>query len=186
MGKMSIRAMMLTNKEFFQQACRWRDSTSVQTAASWWAAFQEVIIREVFYNGQCRVPGLGTFTVKPMEGYLKQQTMADGKVVTYKVPARQYPVFTAEDDFVNDINMQGVTRLYRKRLKKGELTQRDYERQIRAESIGILDAVDSMMEERKEIAQRDLQELLKAKRIGKKEKENGELFTESEAGNSES
>ena len=164
MGKMSIRAMMLTNKEFFQQACRWRDSTSVQTAASWWAAFQEVIIREVFYNGQCRVPGLGTFTVKPMEGYLKQQTMADGKVVTYKVPARQYPVFTAEDDFVNDINMQGVTRLYRKRLKKGELTQRDYERELRAKTVDIMDVVDDMMEQRREKAKEELQELLKTKR----------------------
>lgn len=75
----NFRGMMTTNKEFFKQACRWKDTTSIQTAAEWWSAFQEVIIREVFYNGCCRVPGIGTFTIKEEEShYIKQQ---DGQMV---------------------------------------------------------------------------------------------------------
>lgn len=42
----NFHGMMTTNKEFFKQACRWKDSTSIYTAAEWWSAFQEVIIRE--------------------------------------------------------------------------------------------------------------------------------------------
>lgn len=157
-------AMMVTNKEFFKQACRWKDSSSTQTAADWWSAFLEVIVREVFYNGKCRVPGLGSFTVRFEEGKTWTQPIGGGKFATYTAPARVYPLFAPEDDFINDINMQGVTRKYRKRLKKGELTARDYERELRAEAVKMMDIVDDMVEQRREKAQAELQELLKTKR----------------------
>lgn len=157
-------AMMVTNKEFFKQACRWKDSSSTQTAADWWSAFLEVIIREVFYNGKCRVPGIGTFTVRQEEGYTQTQRTKNGKIVSYKVPPRVHPLFVPEDDFINDINMQGVTKTYRKRLKAGELKARDYERELRAETVNMIDIVDDMVKQRREKAQEELQELLKAKR----------------------
>ena len=157
-------AMMVTNKEFFKQACRWKDSSSTQTAADWWSAFLEVIVREVFYNGHCRVPGLGTFTVRFEEGKTWTQPIGGGKYATYTAPARVYPLFAPEDDFINDINMQGVTKAYRKRLKKGELKARDYERELRAEAVNMMDIVDDMVEQRREKAQEELQELLKTKR----------------------
>lgn len=163
-SKATTNAMMITNKEFFKQACRWKDSASAQTATEWWSAFQEVIIREVFYNGKCRVPGLGTFTVRQEEGYTQTQRMKNGKIVSYKVPPRIYPLFVPEDDFINDINMQGVTKAYRKRLKMGELKARDYERELRAETVNMVDIVDDMVEQRREKAQEELQELLKIKR----------------------
>ena len=166
-SKGTTNAMMITNKEFFKQACRWKDSSSTQTAADWWSAFLEVIVREVFYNGSCRVPGLGTFTTRFEEGKTWTQPMGNGKYATYTTPARVYPLFAAEDDFINDINMQGVTKKYRRRLKKGVLTARDYERELRAEAVNLVDIVDDMVEQRREKAQAELQELLKAKRQNK-------------------
>lgn len=163
-SKVTTNAMMITNKEFFKQACRWKDSASTQTAGEWWSAFLEVIVREVFYNGKCRVPGLGTFTVRQEDGYTQTQRMKNGKIVSYKVPPRVYPLFAPEDDFINDINMQGVTKAYRKRLKAGELKARDYERELRAETVKMVDIVDDMVEQRREKAQAELQELLKTKR----------------------
>ena len=163
----NFRGMMTTNKEFFKQACRWKDTTSIQTAAEWWSAFQEVIIREVFYNGCCRVPGIGTFTIKEEESHYIKQRMPNGKEVTYLVPGRIVPIFTPEDDFINDVNMQGVTRKYRKRLKKGALTERDYTRQVRADSLAASACVDEIIEQRRESAKKEFQKLLEKKREDK-------------------
>ena len=163
----NFRGMMVTNKEFFKQACRWKDSVSVQTAAEWLAAFQEVIIREIFYNGVCRVPGLGTFMIKEEESHYQKQRMPNGKEMTYLIPGRITPIFTPEDDFINDINMQGVTRKYRQRLKQGSLSERDYARQIRADSLAASACVDEMIEQRRETAKKEFQKLLDKKRKDK-------------------
>lgn len=176
--------MMVTNKEFFTQACRWKDSKSVQTAAEWWAAFQEVIIREIFYNGACRVPGLGTFTIVEEEEKIQKQTASNGKTIVYRVPARIMPIFKAEDDFINDVNMQGVTKAYRKRLKSNMLTERDLVRDIRATEMN--DVVQDMMAERKESAQAEFQELLKQKRDAKKGDKKDELSERSQDSDTES
>lgn len=166
---MSYRSMMLTNKEFFKQACRWKDSSSVQTAAEWWGAFQEVIIREIFYNGTCRVPGLGRFSIEERDGCYQKQVSDNGKTATYYVPPRIVPVFTPEDDFINDVNMQGVTKKYRKRLKYGGMTERDIEREVRAESMDAESMLEDMVEQRKKKAQKELQKLLAKKRKNNKE-----------------
>lgn len=163
----NFHSMMTTNKEFFKQACRWKDSSSIQTAAEWWSAFQEVIIREIFYNGCCRVPGLGTFTVTEEPSHYQTQKMPNGKTMTYLIQGRIKPDFTPEDDFVNDINMQGVTKKYRKRLKKGALTERDYARQVRADSLAASTCVDEMIEQRRESAKKEFQKLLAKKREAK-------------------
>lgn len=165
----NFHSMMVTNKEFFKQACRWKDSSSIQTAAEWWSAFQEVIIREIFYNGCCRVPGLGTFTVTEEPSHYQTQKMSSGKTMTYLVPGRIKPDFTPEDDFINDINMQGVTKKYRRRLKEGSLTERDYARQIRADSLAASACVDEMVEQRRESARKEFQKLLELKRTAKAE-----------------
>lgn len=160
---MNFRRMMLTNKEFFRQACRWKDSKSIQTAAEWWSAFQEVIIREIFYNGTCRIPGLGRFGIEEREGGYQKQKDEKGREVTYFIPARIVPVFVPEDDFINDVNMQGVTKAYRSRLKAGELTQRDFEREIRAESMNGEIMMEDMMRQRKQKARKELSKLLDEK-----------------------
>lgn len=162
---MSYQSMMTTNKEFFQQACRWKDSTSIKTAAEWWVAFQEVIIRELFYNGNCRVPGLGKFIVEERKSSYVKQKDANGKEISYFVPARIVPIFAPEDDFINDINMQGVTKAYRKRLKNKGLIQRDFERELRAEALNATAAVEEMAELRKNKSKEDFQNLLESKRV---------------------
>lgn len=182
MNKGSFIAMMSTNKEFFQQVARFKDSQP-KTAAEWWAAIQEVIIRQMFYDGCCRLPGIGLFTIEEEPEKLSKQTL-DGKTVVYRVPARIKPVFHAEDDFINDINMSGVTKKYRKRLKANALTYRDIERQLRADEIG--EVVQDMMAERKESAQAEFQELLKQKRDAKKGDKKDELSERGQDSDTES
>ena len=135
----------LTDKEFFKQMARFADVSSLETVQKYWYAACEVIIRELFYNGTCRVPGLGTFSTRKVGEQVQIQKGPDGKEAVYKVPEREVPIFTPHDDMINDINMQGVTKAYRRRLKAGALTQRDYERQVRAEALGV---VGSLSEER--------------------------------------
>ena len=151
----------LTDKEFFTQMARFADVNSLQTVQKYWYAACEVIIRELFYNGTCRVPGLGTFSTRKVGEQIQIQKGPEGREVVYRVPEREVTVFTPHDDMINDINMQGVTKQYRKRLKAGTLTQRDYERQIRAESLGVF---GSLSEERIEASKKKFKEMLDEKK----------------------
>lgn len=151
----------LTDKEFFTQMARFADVNSLQTVQKYWYAACEVIIRELFYNGTCRVPGLGTFSTRKVGEQIQIQKGPEGREVVYRVPEREVPVFTPHDDMINDINMQGVTKQYRKRLKAGTLTQRDYERQVRAEALGV---VGSLSEERLEASKKKFKEMLDEKK----------------------
>lgn len=151
----------LTDKEFFTQMARFADVNSLQTVQKYWYAACEVIIRELFYNGTCRVPGLGTFSTRKVGEQIQIQKGPEGREVVYRVPEREVPVFTPHDDMINDINMQGVTKQYRKRLKAGTLTQRDYERQIRAEALGV---IGSLSEERLEASKKKFKEMLDEKK----------------------
>ena len=180
-NKSSIVAMMTTNQEFFKQVARFKDSTP-KAAADWWAAVQEVVIRQVFYDGCCRLPGIGIFTVEEEPEKFSKQTL-NGKTVVYRIPPRIKPIFNAEDDFINDINMSGVTKAYRRRLKNNALSYRDIERELRATEIG--EVVQDMMAERKESAQAELQELLKQKRNAKKGDKKDELSNTSENSDTE-
>ena len=151
----------LTDKEFFTQMARFADVNSLQTVQKYWYAACEVIIRELFYNGTCRVPGLGTFSTRKVGEQIQIQKGPEGREVVYRVPEREVPVFTPHDDMINDINMQGVTKQYRKRLKAGALTQRDYERQVRAEALGV---IGSLSEERLEASKKKFKEMLDEKK----------------------
>ena len=151
----------LTDKEFFTQMARFADVNSLQTVQKYWYAACEVIIRELFYNGTCRVPGLGTFSTRKVGEQIQIQKGPEGREVVYRVPEREVPVFTPHDDMINDINMQGVTKQYRKRLKAGTLTKRDYERQIRAESLGVF---GSLSEEPIEATKKKFKEMLDEKK----------------------
>lgn len=151
----------LTDKEFFTQMARFADVNSLQTVQKYWYAACEVIIRELFYNGTCRVPGLGTFSTRKVGEQIQIQKGPEGREVVYRVPEREVPVFTPHDDMINDINMQGVTKQYRKRLKAGTLTQRDYERQVRAEALGV---IGSLSEERLEASKKKFKEMLNEKK----------------------
>ena len=158
---MSWGNVTLTDKEFFTQMARFADVTDPRTCAKYWYAACEVIIRELFYNGTCRVPVLGTFTTKHIDATVQVQKGPNGEKITYPVVARDIPEFIPHDDMINDINMQGVTKQYRKRLKAGKLSKRDYERQVRAE---ILNVDGSLTEQRLEASKQKFKEMLKEKK----------------------
>lgn len=127
----------LTDKEFYKEACRYCDATNLNTAAKWWAAFNEVIIRHLYFDKTVRLPNMGTFTLREVGESIQIQHGLEGNEILYRVPAREVPVFTPHDIMIDDVNMSGVTKAYRRRLKLGNLTQRDYERQCRAEALNI-------------------------------------------------
>lgn len=123
-------------KDFFQRVARSRD-TSEAEARDMWMTFYEEILTILFVTGRCVLPEIGVITLTEKDEQVQKQVDEDGVEHLYVVPARDYPIFTAEDDFINDINLQGVTRAYRKRLKTNTLTKRDYLRIQRAETLGM-------------------------------------------------
>lgn len=128
----------LTEKEFFKLVARFVDGTpNEKTIKKYWEAIMEAITRQVFLQGKCRIPRLGTITTKTVGESYQVHKDKNGETTTYVVPERDIPIFTPDDDFINDINMKGVTKKYRKRSKKGTLSMRDYQRQIRAEELNV-------------------------------------------------
>lgn len=158
----------LTNKEFYLEACRFADSKSAATAKKWWQAFVEVIVRQLYFNNSCSVPYLGVFGLKYLPQQTQTQKSPDGDgVVVYEVPERNIPIFSPNDSFVNDVNMIGVTKAFRKRQKKNKLTQRDHLRQQRSEMLG---AEGSLSEAHLEAAKARFLETLKEKAANTKGK----------------
>ena len=76
------------------------------------------------------------------------------------MPEHVKPIFTPCDTFINDCNMKGVTKKYRKRAKNKQLTVRDLQRIAKAEAIERLKKVS---EETKEAAKIDFADKLKEK-----------------------
>lgn len=123
--------------------------------------FYEAIVRRIYLQRSCTIPNLGTFTlIHEPESYQKQVNES-GEEVIYKVPARDKPVFTPHDTFINDVNYMGVTKAYRKRARKNQLTAMDYRRQQRAAELG---EYGSKAQERIEQSKENFKELLKKKK----------------------
>lgn len=142
----------LTDKEFYKEACRFCDAKNLGTATKWWEAFCEVIIRRLYFDKTVRLPLLGNFGLREIGESIQVQKDGKGKEIVYRVPAREVPVFYPSSEFIDDVNMTGVTKAYRRRLKMGNLTQRDYERQARAEAVN----ADGKMPERYSEASREV------------------------------
>ena len=125
-----------TDKELFTDIARLLD-VSIQTVRRYVVdGFYEAVVRRLYAKGSCTIPNLGTFTlVHEPESYQKQKN-ENGEEVIYRVPARDKPVFIPHDTFINDVNFMGVTKAYRKRAKKNQLTAMDYRRMQRAEELG--------------------------------------------------
>lgn len=166
----------LTEKEFYAGVSRLMD-TKPQTIKKYWEGIYEFIIRELFFKGSCRVPMMGNFSLKRIGESIQVQIDQNGKQVTYRIPERDIPIFTPHDTMKNDVNMQGVTKAYRKRLKNGVLTQRDYLRQVRAEALNVS---GSLSEERINQAKKDFKELLNQKKLEKEKVRKEELNSDDE------
>ena len=125
----------LTDKEFFKEACRWADSENIGEAQVWWSVFQEIIVREIFFNNYCRLPGIGEFDIEVLKYGRNRQLIDNDSLQIMIQPEKRFPVFTPCDEFVNDINNVGITKAYRKRQLQKTPNRADIERQLRAEAI---------------------------------------------------
>lgn len=151
----------LTDKEFYRGVAKLLGVKASTVQKYWELGFNEFIIRELFFASHCRIPYLGTFTLRKIEERTQMQTDANGRSVLYQVPERYMPVFTPHDTMINDINMQGVTKQYRKRVRSGVMTERDYMRQLRAE---ICNANGKITEEQVNQAKEDFKDFLAEKK----------------------
>lgn len=131
--------------ELYRLVARELDCTA-QTARRYVDAIVEVIAKEVYLSGCCRVPNLGVFDAKHIEERIQKQ-VHDGELFEFVMPEHVKPVFTPCDTFINDCNMKGVTKQYRRRSKKKQLTVRDLERIAKAEAIERLKNVSAEMKE---------------------------------------
>ena len=119
----------------FYKLCAKLGMGNVTTVKKWWKTIYEVIIRELYINGSVYVPLLGHFRLKHEPASIQKQVDKDGIVHWYDVSERDRPRFYPEDDFINDVNMRGVTKSYRLRVRLNKRTQRDKERDARFKEI---------------------------------------------------
>ena len=155
--------------ELYRLVARELDCTA-QTARKYVDAIVEVIAKEVYLSGTCRVPNLGIFDAQHIDEKIQKQ-VHDGKLFEYRMPEHVKPIFTPCDTFINDCNMKGVTKLYRRRAKNKQLTVRDLQRIAKAEAIERLKKVS---DETKEAAQVEFAEKLKEKREAHDAKHNND------------
>ena len=144
--------------ELYRLVARELDCTA-QTARKYVDAIVEVIAKEVYLSGTCRIPNLGIFDAQHIDEKIQKQ-VHDGEIHEYIMPEHVKPIFTPCDTFINDCNMKGVTKQYRKRAKNKQLTVRDLQRIAKAEAIERLKKVS---EETKEAAKIDFADKLKEK-----------------------
>lgn len=143
--------------EFYRLLARELDCTA-KTAKKYANAMVEVIAKEVYLSGHCQVPYLGSFDAKEIPEKVQRHKDEDGNVVQYTIPEHIMPIFTATDNFINDCNLRGVTREYRKRVKRKMLTKHDLERIAKAESMKRL---RNISQEDKEVAKTAFSDKLK-------------------------
>lgn len=146
--------------ELYRLVARELDCTA-NTARKYVDAIVEVIAKEVYLSGCCRVPNLGIFDAKEIKESKQRHKDENGDIVEFTVPEHIRPTFTPCDAFINDCNLRGVTKEYRKRAKKKVLTKRDLERIAKAEALNRLRSISN---EDKEQAKIDFSAKLKEKR----------------------
>lgn len=137
----------LNEREFYEAVAQWADMYDKARMERYTKAMAEVIIHELVYAGEVRVPYVGTFAVQRYKGYEYKAKGQDGKMHTVTVPARQLPVFVPCDSLINDINEIHRTHEYKRRKNRGEFTWRDY---VRALRMDLYDAEDENFEQHTE------------------------------------
>lgn len=164
--------------EFYNYVSRLYGSRP-KTIKQLWRAVVEVIVRELYTSGNVYLPDIGYFILKEKPAYIAKETRKDGTVHYFEMPERDVPVFYPEDEFINDVNMIGLTKSYRARKREGKLTLRDKEREIRAKQIMGLEyeEVDSAEERKKQFYAEEFNKKMEAL---KKEWEEQKKETEEE------
>lgn len=164
----------LTDKEFYTGVSRFLGVTPSTAKRYLEDGFYEFIIRELITKQSCRIPLLGMIKLEYKEGGISTQ-MKNGEQVMYEIPARYLPIFVPHDIMVNDVNIHGVTKKFRKRQKNNQLNEADYRRQLRRKEMCLdeEDAVETyrqLMEKKKEKFREDLErKVSESKDNGKRE-----------------
>lgn len=156
----------LSPKEFYSQVSKWVSGKRLYVAEKWCNAVVEVIIQECFFKHACKVPLLGTFDLVHHEESTQKQII-NGEAQTVIVPERFSVKFTPCDSFINDVNGEGVTKMYRKRVKENKLTKRDIERQLRFEK----EKVDEYFKQQEKLKEELRQEAQKENKNKKAKKD---------------
>lgn len=146
-----------TDKEFYAGVARMLGVSPATVKKYWVEGFYEYFVRTEYLTGVCRFPKLGTFGLRRVAESFQVQRNVEGEEVVYRVPERDVPIFTPHDTAINDVNMMGVTKPYRKRKSKNVLTEDDYKRQQRAEILGVH---GSLSKERIEASEKEFGEFL--------------------------
>lgn len=167
-----VNSNAITDKEFYSGVARLLDVTPSTVKRYWEDGFNEFIIRELYFRGTCRLPHFGTFSLQHTPEEVQIQKDENGEEVTYFVPERDKPIFTAHDDMINDVNMQGVTKKYRKRVKNNQLTYRDIARQERAKKLGVF---GSIAEDRVNASKASFKEMLEQRKAEKEKMKEGKV-----------
>lgn len=146
-----------TDKEFYAQVARLLNVTPATVKKYWVEGFYEYVVRALYLKGVCRLPMAGTFGLRQVSENYQVHKDENGNEFVRHVVERDVPIFKPHDNMINDVNMMGVTKEYRKRKKKNALTENDHRRQQRAEKLGFY---GSLSKERDEIAKQDFSKLL--------------------------
>lgn len=128
----------IRKEEFYLESAKWMGTNDIKKVQKSWDAFVETITRELFFRGKCVVPYLGTFSTRHIEEGVHKTHDKEGREMFYYVPDHDMPSFRPCDSFVNDINMQGITKKFRTRLKQNQLNLRDRQRITKKEAMEIL------------------------------------------------
>lgn len=122
-------------REFYRIAAKLANRKTETEARKWWKAFFEEIVRELYVNGVVYLPLIGYFKLDYQKQIVRRKIDENGLPYWEEVPERDMPTFVPEDDFINDVNMKGVTKNYRYRCKHNQRTLRDRERYKRLQEL---------------------------------------------------
>lgn len=133
----------LSDKEFYEATAQWADMYDKKRMERYTKALAEVVIHELKFVEELRVPYLGMFYLQKYKGYDYETKDFGGKPKKVHVPPRQIPVFVPCDSLINDVNEEFRTKEYKRRESRGDLSWRDYTRELRHE---LLEAEEDMKE----------------------------------------
>ena len=146
----------MTDNEFYKAVAVWANIKDPNTAKRYIDSIAEIIIRQIYYDGECKFPRLGTFKLKTVKGST-QVAMEDGEQVIYNIPEHYVPVFTPTDGFIDDVNETIVSKGGRRRARENRISEADKKRIARQIA---REKVDSMSDEKRKQAEYDITEMI--------------------------
>lgn len=137
---------------FFSLFARYAN-TSETTLKKMYGAMVDAIIRELYLYGYVYLPDVGYIMLrtKPKSIYSRRQN--DGTYVYYESPVKSQPYFVPDDNFINDVNMRGVTSSCLARAIQGAKSARDKDRERMAKEFEAAEEVVEPAPDEAEIAQ---------------------------------